>query len=142
MALAFEDLCSRFNLFLNRVYHKNNEKHSGLIILDESAHETTLQKLALNFRNIGTRWGVTSNIQEVPLFVNSKASRCIQLADHIAYAVFRRYNAEDLTYFNVIESCFDSDQEKLHGLIHKQTLNPQCTCPACMSRRLGGVRQP
>ncbi|HOT90229.1 MAG TPA: hypothetical protein PLJ78_01105 [Anaerolineae bacterium] len=57
------------------------------------------------------------------------------LADHIAYAVFRRYNANDLTYFNCIEGRFYQDGGVMHGLAHRQTYNDRCTCPACLTRR-------
>lgn len=135
--LAFENLCNRFDLYLKRIYHHKREPHQGVIILDESSHETSLQRLAKEFRQIGTRWGVTENLNEVPLFVDSKASRAIQLADHIAYAVFRRYEHKDLNYFDVIQGCFDSEEGRIHGLVHK-CYNDECTCPACISRRLSG----
>ncbi len=136
MELAFENLCSRFDLFLNRVYHKTGENHAGLIILDESSHETALQKLAMDFRVIGTKWKVIQNILEVPLFVDSRASRAIQLADHIAYAVFRRYESKDLTYFDIIQHCFDKHDGKIHGLVHKHEAIHMCTCPYCITRQL------
>lgn len=124
--LAFEDICSRFEMFIDRIYHQSGRKesHRGIIILDKSAKETSLQKLAIDFRQIGTKWRTLKNMAEVPLFVDSKASRLIQLADHIAYAVFRRYESRDLNYYNCIEGCFDADGGKIHGLIHKQHNNP------------------
>jgi hypothetical protein len=57
--LAFEDICSRFNLYLRRLSNEG-DRQRGLLILDESSHETTLQKMAQGFREFGTRW---SNIQ-------------------------------------------------------------------------------
>jgi hypothetical protein len=136
MEIAFEDLCSRFDLYLKRFHHETKQCSAGLVILDDSSHETSLQKLAINFRRNGTRWGAMNNLQEVPLFVDSKASRAIQIADAVAYAVFRRYHAKDLTYFDIIQSGFDSDGDRIHGLIHKHTQLPDCTCPACMTRKL------
>jgi hypothetical protein len=132
---AFEDLISRFDMYLGRRYHATGDSHRGLIIFDESSHETSLQKLTAEFRVQGTRWGGLNNIAEVPLFVNSKATRLIQLADHIAYAVFRRYNAMDLAFFNCIEDRFDEDQSVIHGLCHLQKVNPNCSCPACITRK-------
>jgi hypothetical protein len=112
--------------------------HRGMIVLDESAYETTLQRLATQFRSVGTRWGVLRNLAEVPLFVDSRSSRIIQLADHVAYAVFRAYEADDLTYLMPILHEFHADQQsgRIHGLVHKQALNPRCMCHACLSRRL------
>lgn len=132
--LAFEDLCSRFDLYLQRV-RGEGDRQRGLLILDESSYETDLQDLAKDFRRIGTQWGVIHNLADTPFFVNSKASRVIQLADHIAYAVFRRYNACDTTYFDIIISKFDRSDDTIHGLSHKQTIKPDCMCPACLSRR-------
>lgn len=136
MEIAFEQLCSRFDLQLRRFYNAGDPQR-GIIILDESSqYETTLIRLARDFRSLGTRWNVLRNIAEIPLFVESHVCRLVQLADHVAYAVFRYYNANDLTYFNVIGNRFDADQGRLHGLVHMQSVNPQCLCPACMSRRL------
>lgn len=135
MEIAFEDLCSRFDMYLNRIYHETKVSHKGLIVFDKSVYESSLQKLTIEFRQLGTRWREVRNIREVPFFVDSKASRLIQLADHVAYSVFRRYNAGDLTYFNCIESRFDNHQGIIHGLAHKQTYNPACTCPACITRK-------
>jgi hypothetical protein len=135
MKIAFEDLCSRFDIYLNRIYYTTKMSHKGLIIFDKSTYENSLQKLSMEFRQEGTRWREVRNIREVPFFVDSKASRLIQLADHIAYSVFRRYNADDLTYFNRIENRFDRYQNTIHGLAHKQLYNHNCTCPACITRK-------
>jgi hypothetical protein len=133
--LGFEDLCSRFDLYLSRL-RGEGDRQRGMLILDESAHATTLQGMARQFRLLGTQWGVVRNLAEVPLFVDSRASRVVQLADHVAYAVFRRYNAGDTQYFDLIASKFDAADGIIHGLAHKQTIDPQCMCPACMSRRI------
>ena len=136
MEIAFEDLCKRFDLFLERVNaNQDGDTQRGLLILDKTTYETTLQQLALKFRTLGTHWGVIQNIADTPLFVNSQASRVIQLADHVAYSVFRLYQSNDTQYFNVIASRFDSVEGKIHGLVHKERDNPTCMCIACFSRR-------
>lgn len=133
---AYEDLASRFNMHLEYNVGTTEAKQKGLIILDKSSYETGLQSLAISIRKGGNRWGIQMrNIVEVPLFIDSQASRLIQLADHIAYAVFRRYEASDLTYFNCIEDRFYQKDHVMHGLAHKQTINRNCTCPACLTRR-------
>ncbi len=134
--LAFEDLCNRFDMYLSRVYRETEKPQKGMIIFDRSSYENTIQQLSLEFRRTGTRWRSLNNIIEVPFFVDSRASRIIQLADHIAYAVFRRYNAADLNYFNCIENRFDRYQGVIHGLAHKQFNNLNCTCPACLTRNI------
>lgn len=134
MELAFEDVCSRFSLYLRRL-QAQGDRQRGLIILDESAHETTLQRMARDFRTLGTQWGIIRNLADTPLFVDSRASRVVQLADHVAYAVFRRYNAHDAQYFDIMASKIDSADGVIHGLAHKQTVDPNCMCIACLSRR-------
>jgi hypothetical protein len=129
MEVAFEDICSRFDRFLRRVDAK------GLIVLDESTHETRLVELAHQFRKLGTQWDVIRNIVDGPLFVTSRAFRCVQVADHVAYSVFRRYEAKDATYFDVIAHRFDSDRKVIHGLSHLEKGANGCMCIGCLSRR-------
>lgn len=132
---AYEEITSRFDLYLRRISNEQNTQR-GIIILDKCSYETSLVNLASQIRREGNKWGsYTRNICEIPLFVDSKVSRIVQLADHVAYAVFRRYNAGDLNYFNVIESRFDQRDGDICGLIHKQTCNKFCTCPACITKR-------
>lgn len=56
------------------------------MIFDKSTYEETIQNLATDFRTVGHQWNVIANLAEVPLFLDSKASRLIQLADLVAYA--------------------------------------------------------
>lgn len=133
--MAFEDLISRFDNYLYQL-QIGGDRQRGLIILDDTAYETTLQKLAIEFRKTGTKWQKIRNLADIPFFVSSKASRIIQLADHIAYAVFRRYNASDTQYFDLIAKKFHSVDGIIHGLCHKQRFDSNCMCPACMSRRM------
>ncbi len=132
---AFEDVSSRFDLFLQRISPGVGGLR-GLIILDNSSYETGLQNLTAKIRESGNTWGnQLRRISEIPLFVDSQACRIVQLADHVAYATFRRYNANDITYFNCIENRFDHDGHVIHGLAHIQLINKTCTCPACITRR-------
>ncbi len=132
--IAFEDLCKRFDLFLQRLRAEGNTQR-GLVILDKSTYETTLQQMAVRFRTLGTQWGVIQNLADTPLFVNSQASRMIQLADHVAYAVFRRYESGDTQYLDLIASKFDEKDGIVHGLAHKERSHRHCMCFACLSRR-------
>ena len=121
--------------YLQRLRNSGNSSgHRGLVILDKSAHETTLQQMSVEFRTLGTSWGVIRNLADTPLFVDSRASRVIQLADHVAYSVFRRYQSRDTQYIDLIDSKFDSEDGIVHGLAHKEPGNPDCMCIACLSR--------
>lgn len=115
VGVAFEQLASRFDKYLMRL-HRNGDTQRGIIIFDKSTYETTIQSLATDFRTIGYTWGLIRNFSEVPLFLDSKASRLIQLADLIAYAVFRHFEKGDNRFFPIIEPRFDSEGGIVHGL--------------------------
>jgi Protein of unknown function (DUF3800) len=134
MEVAFEDICTRFDLFLERP----GVEARGLVILDESTHATRLVELSQQFRKLGTQWKRSiRNIVDAPLFVSSRSFRCVQLADHVAYSVFRRFEAKDANYFDVFAHRFDSVDHVFHGLRHFETgVASTCTCPACATRRV------
>jgi hypothetical protein len=115
---AFEQISSRFDYSLIRL-HKNNDPQRGVIILDKSTYETTIQNLATDFRTVGHSWGVLRNLAEVPLFLDSKASRLIQLADLVAYSIFKAYEMNDPQFFNIISHRIDADGGIRHGLFEK-----------------------
>lgn len=118
MEVAFEQLASRFDYFLKRLHRAGNSQR-GLIIFDKSAYETTIQSLTTHFRNIGHSWDVLRNLAEVPLFIDSKASRLIQLADLINYALFRYYEYKDDELFSIIRNRIDRIGGQVHGLYER-----------------------
>ena len=131
---AFEEICNRFNLFLSRVWSRESNQQRGLVVMDKSHYEEALQGLARRFREEGTRWGTLRNLAEVPLFVDSAASRLIQIADLLAWAVWRRYEHSDTRYFDQIVGRFDKEGKVIHGLVHRKRVTDDCHCPACLSR--------
>lgn len=91
---AYEDITSRFDLYLQRIAI-DSDTQRGLVVLDKSSYETGLQELASQIRRSGNKWGsYTKGICEVPFFVDSRASRIIQLADHMHT---RYFDATNLT---------------------------------------------
>jgi hypothetical protein len=72
--------------------------------------------LAREFKYTGHTYGVTRNYAEVPVFIDSQASRLIQLADLVAYAIFLKFERGDDRYYKSIERCFDSEGGVVHGL--------------------------
>ena len=115
---AFEELTIRFDEFLKRLY-KSGNKQRGLFIFDKSAREIAIQRLAMNFKQVGHNSGKTRNMAEVPVFVDSRASRLVQLADLVAYAIFRNYERQDSQFFDVFKHRFDEVGGVVHGLYHK-----------------------
>lgn len=113
--VAFEQLASRFDKYLMRLHRQNNTQR-GIIIFDKSTYETRIQSLATDFRTVGYTWDVIRNFSEVPLFLDSKASRLIQLADLVAYAILRHFEKKDSRFFRIIEPRFDSEGGVTLGL--------------------------
>jgi hypothetical protein len=133
MEFAFEQICNRFDRFLGRL-HANGDTQRGLIILDESSYETSLQALARDFRTTGHRWGQLYNLSDVPLFVDSKATRMIQYADLVAHAVRRYFERGDSTYFDLFSPRLDAVGGVVHGLVHYTPQTAACNCHSCRQR--------
>lgn len=133
MEYAFEQLANRFDLFLSRM-HKQGNSQRGLIVLDKSTYETSLQTLAREFRDTGHRWGQLRSLADVPLFVDSKATRMVQYADMVAYALRRYYINKEPEYFSIIANQFDRDGGVIHGLVHYTPQNSGCPCPVCKQK--------
>jgi hypothetical protein len=113
---AFEQLSNRFDLYLKRLHHKHGDPQRGLMLFDKSSTEQRIQTLAREFKYTGHGWGKTSNYAEVPVFLDSRASRLIQLADLVAFALFRHFEHQDDSFFSVIQDCFDAEGGVVHGL--------------------------
>lgn len=131
-----EELAGHFDASLARLEVEHaGEKQLGLMIFDESNHARTLHILLSQYRTTGARFGRVRHIAEVPLFADSKLTRVIQIADFVAYAIFRRYERGDSSFLDMIIHKFDENQGILHGLIHLNADFRTCYCPACATRR-------
>jgi hypothetical protein len=113
---AFEQLSSRFDLFLKRIYAKHQDAQRGIFLFDKSSTEQRIQTLSREFKYSGHAWGKTKNIAEVPVFLDSKASRLIQLADLVAFALYRFHEHNDNSFYDIIKYCFDREGGVEHGL--------------------------
>jgi hypothetical protein len=135
---TFEEVLLRFTEMLIRTTHGGSEPQMGIVVADEAKYEKIIQPLVESWREIGTRQGALKKLArlvEVPLFVDSKATRLIQMADFVAHAVFRSYSARDDTLFEPLLPAFDTRAGVLHGLVHLTPAFRSCSCPACVSRR-------
>lgn len=135
VAYCFERICSGFDLFLKRL-KVQGDRHLGLMILDESKYESRFQNLLSQYRQVGSQFGRVHGFADVPLFADSKATRLLQLADMVSWAVYRRYERGDTKYFDRIVSRFDSEHDRIHGLVHLTGGHRVCMCPACLTRRM------
>ena len=117
--IAFEQLSSRFDQFLGRLHKQKQDTQRGLILFDKSSTELRIQTLAREFKYSGHTYGVTRNYAEVPVFMDSRASRLIQLADLVAYAIYLHFERGDDRYYESICDCFDAEGGVIHGLYNR-----------------------
>ena len=113
---TFQQIVTRFDHFLAREHVHFQNTQRGLILFDKSSEEAPIQALATEFKVDGHEWGRLRNMAEVPAFIDSEATRLIQLADLVAYALFRKYEKGDDQFFNIIERKFDYFGGVQHGL--------------------------
>ena len=90
-----------------------------------------LQSLAAEFKAVEHIWGVTHNLADVSLFIDSRATRLIQYADLVAYAMWRKQEKGDSEFFDVISGDFDREGGVIHDLYHFKNPDDSCDCPVC-----------
>lgn len=120
LSKSFENLASQFDQYLGSMFLKKNPQR-GLVIFDKTSYEEKLQTLSHFFKHQGHANGKLRNFAEVPLFLDSKASRLIQLADLIAYWIFRYFQAGDNRGFNMISPYFHKYGGVQHGFVKQVT---------------------
>lgn len=123
---AFEKLAVIFDNYLAARYQlsKKKDPQRGIVIFDTSMFAQSIQSLSYVFKHHGHANGYLRNFAEVPLFLDSKASRLIQLADLVAYWIFRRYQSQDSRGFDLIAPYFHryhGGQQGLYELISPAT---------------------
>ncbi|MDY7225783.1 DUF3800 domain-containing protein [Hyalangium rubrum] len=128
---TFEELLLRFHEMLVR---PKGPEEFGIVVADKAKYESILQPVVRRWRESGTRFAPLTKLVEVPLFVDSRATRLIQLADFVAHAVYRKYQAADGTYLEPMLPRFDATGGKMHGLVHLTKDHLTCTCLPCQSR--------
>ncbi|MEN0084599.1 MAG: DUF3800 domain-containing protein [Leifsonia sp.] len=131
---AYEVLLRKFDAMVAR----KSILEAGLVIHDRRRTEPRIQAWARRWRNEGEWLRSPGRLAEVPLFADSRVSRLVQAADLVSYALFREYgNAlPDQTGAASIRSLFDSEDGRIHGLVH---FSPgfgagACDCIPCVHR--------
>ncbi len=130
---CFEELFLRFTQMLVRM-KKQGDEQFGIAVADRARYESTLQPVVRKWREVGTRFAKLTRMVDVPLFVDSSATRLIQLADFVAHGVFRMYQAGDDSLFAPLLPAFDEANGVKHGLVHLTSGYLSCSCPACAPR--------
>lgn len=106
---------------------------TGLIVQDNN--ETVAGKLTAmmrKFHSQGTRQMELDHIVETPMFVDSRLTGMVQMADLCAYAVRRYIENGERELFDTIYSRFDRAGNGLVGARHFQ--QDGCQCRICTDR--------
>ena len=127
---AFEQLVSRFETYLKITTKNLGHKQFGLLIHDNNQTvERKHTEMMTRYQETGTLWTSINGIIETPLFVDSKLTSMIQIADLCSFAL-RRYleRSEDKMYNEVIKRA-DKKEERMVGVRH--FTHSSCTCNMC-----------
>ena len=129
---AYEVLLNKFDVMLKTLRTREELPNRGLVVHDRRV-------IAAG------RVGQLRNLADVPLFSDSRATRLLQIADLVSYALFRRYrpDAEDAAYFKILWPLFHADAGAVHGCVHYSPSYGQgsCSCEPCTTRLEAESRQ-
>jgi Protein of unknown function (DUF3800) len=151
---ALEQVVSRFQQYLtkapSRLYYQSPGRevyrpidNLGLLIHDNN--ETVARKhteLMRSFHEKGTFWTQISNIIETPLFVDSRLTSMVQIADLCAYGLRRYLENNETDIFDRVFLRADRRNSITVGIRH--FTKPTCNCAICTAHRLqpGSVTPP
>jgi hypothetical protein len=129
---AYGELLHLFDSSL-RAGRRRGNPHNGILIADRGKYENRLEdwvQLARSrFRRPTQDARRLHALAETPFFVDSKSTRLMQLADLVAHAFYRAYNAEDWDWASRLLPGFD--RPLLSTLLHFTTAG-SCACRPCV----------
>lgn len=134
LELAHVQLFRRFDTLLARL-HRSGDSHRSVVVADDSSYEKIVQKLVPEWKRKGTDIGRLNSLIEVPFFVDSAASRIVQMADCVAWGIFNYYERGHTKYLQYLHDRFDCDSGVQHGLAHFVQRYSKCLCVPCASKR-------
>jgi hypothetical protein len=136
---AYEVLLNKFDMMLKTVRVQEGLPNRGLVIHDRRVvAERDIQSWTSEWRAAAGKVGQLRNLADVPLFADSRATRLLQVADLVSYALYRRYSPSVSNHddFNTIWPRFHGDGGIIHGCVHFTPSFGQgrCDCEPCKSR--------
>jgi hypothetical protein len=136
---AYQVLFTKFDALLKRA-RRSVDSTRGLVIHDRRIiAERDIQEWTRQWQDAADVLPQLRNLVEVPLFADSRASRLLQAADLVSYALYRRFDAgrgrrED--HVEVLWPRFDAADGVIHGCVHFTPSfgSHACGCVPCASR--------
>ena len=130
---AFEQVVTRFELFLKNVGTPENKAY-GLLIHDNNPtvarRHTDLMK---RYHEGGTFWTGVDSIIETPLFADSQLTSMVQVADVCVYALRRYLENGETALFDLVFQRADRKDDVVVGVRH--FTNSACVCTICTAHR-------
>lgn len=139
---AYEVLLNKFDVMLKRT-RRNVDSTRGLVIHDRRiVAERDIQEWTRQWQHAAGTLPQLRNLADVPLFADSRASRLLQAADLVSYALYRHYDPlrKGADYVEPLWPYFDSVDDVMHGCVHYTPSfgSHSCSCLPCGSRRTAG----
>jgi len=139
---TYEVLLNKFDDMLRRLRDAHDRPNRGLVIHDRRVlAEHDIQSWVSEWRSAAGVVGQLENLADVPLFADSRATRLLQVADLVSYALYRRYRPDrpaDISheYFSLLWPRFDSAAGTTHGCVHFTPSygRGDCDCEPCDER--------
>ena len=126
---AFEQIVSRFEQFLTKDAQAGTY---GVLVHDNN--QTVAKKhtdLMHQFHAQGTLWAKIERIAETPLFVDSRLTRLVQIADLCSYALRRYVENGEEELLGVVSDRAHRFKNKAVGVRHYSSLT--CECSICIA---------
>lgn len=134
---AFEQVVSRFERYLTSS-NAPADREFGMLVHDN--YETVARKhteMMRKFHANGTLWTNVNRTIETPLFVDSKLTRMVQIADLCSYALRRYCENQEEALFEKIFRRADRARGVVVGVRHYSEMS--CTCKICLAHRRAGA---
>ena len=135
---AFEQVVSRFERYLQNLRPRSAgpgaQRNHGLLVHDNN--ETVARRhtrMMRSFHVAGTPWTSVECIIETPMFVDSKLTRMVQIADLCAYALRRYLENGETGLFRQIFARADRIGDVAVGVRHFS--RPACDCAICRAHQ-------
>jgi hypothetical protein len=138
---AYEVILNKFDVMLKRKRQRSYGANRGLVIHDRRVvAEKDIQEWTREWQKAAGTVGQLRNMADVPLFADSRASRLIQAADLVSYALYRHYagGARNPDYIEGLWEKFDTADKQMHGCVHytPEFGTGSCVCKPCQGRLL------
>lgn len=131
---AFEQIVTRFNRYLTNIQDTPERGTFGLLVHDNN--QSVAKKhtdLMRTFQKHGTLWTApVDRIIETPLFVDSRLTRMVQIADLCAFALRRYVENQEVDLFHRVFARGDRVGPRVVGIRHYAD-RANCSCEICQA---------